>query len=125
MEAALKAEGAADKDLEVTVVFVSDEEMRQLCLKFRGEDRITDVLSFPAEVEGALGDVVICLPQAKRQAKEAGWSTSKEVALLAIHGTLHLLGHEDKTEEGRRKMREKEREALSLLGIRPEEGGLV
>ena len=125
VRAALEVEGRGDEEVEVSVVFVSDEEMRRLCREFRGEDRVTDVLSFPAEVPGVLGDIVICLPQAERQAREAGWAKSKEIALLAIHGALHLLGHEDKTEEGRRRMREREREALSLLGIRPEEGGLV
>lgn len=118
-------EGRGNENLEVTVVFVSDEEMRRLCRQFRGEDRVTDVLSFPADLPGVLGDIVVCLPQARRQAEEAGWATSKEVALLVIHGTLHLLGHEDESEEGRRKMRQKEREVLSLLGIRPEEGRLV
>jgi len=107
------------------VVFVSEEEMRRLCREFRGEDRVTDVLSFPADLPGVLGDIVICLPKARRQAGEAGWATSKEIALLAIHGALHLLGHEDKSEEGRERMRRKEREALSLLGIRAEEGRLL
>ncbi len=107
------------------MVFVGEEEIRKLCREFRGEDRITDVLSFPySEGEEVVGDIVICLPQARRQAEEAGWSLAEEVALLCIHGTLHLLGHEDKTPQGRERMRRKERKALRLLGIEPERGGV-
>lgn len=125
MGAALEAEGKTKENFKVTVVFVSEEEMRLLCRQFRGEDRVTDVLSFPTDLPGVLGDIVVCLPQAQKQAEEVGWAASKEVALLVIHGMLHLLGHEDETEVGRRKMQAKEREALSLLGVKPEEGKLV
>jgi len=90
----------------VTVVLVGDEEMIHLHEAYRNEPVTTDVLSFPydqsepdpsGEMVGYLGDVVICYPQAARQAEEEGHSTQNELDLLAVHGTLHLLGYDDET----------------------------
>lgn len=97
---------------EVSLSLVSDTEIRGLNRSFRGIDRVTDVLSF-AQREGegppvpatdgpeALGDVVIAIPRARRQALEYGHSLEREVAFLAVHGTLHLLGqdHQEPAEE--------------------------
>ncbi len=91
----------------LTVVLTSDEAVRALNRNFRGQDRPTDVLSFaadPADQEpgGApyLGDVVISVHQAAAGARAAGHDTVEEMTLLAVHGLLHLLGHEDDTDPG-------------------------
>ncbi|HVG28632.1 MAG TPA: rRNA maturation RNase YbeY [Pyrinomonadaceae bacterium] len=90
-----------------TVVFVSDRAMRELNGKFRGRKATTDVLSFPAEqadferVAGAtLGDLVISVEQAARQAAENGLTLDEEIAQLILHGLLHLCGYDHETDEG-------------------------
>ena len=103
------------EDWELTVSLVGEEQMRQLNRTWRNIDAPTDVLSFPMLEEGfddnLLGDVVICLPVAEKQAKEYGHGLSRELAFLAVHGILHLLGrdHENDIE---REMMEREQEAL-------------
>jgi probable rRNA maturation factor len=91
----------------VTVAFVSDRAMRELNRRWRGKGGTTDVLSFPAGqdefemVEGlGLGDVVISLEQAARQAGEHGLSFDTEVAQLILHGLLHLCGYDHETDKG-------------------------
>ena len=84
-----------------------DEELNTLNLKYRGIDKITDVLSFPADFEDPdlesryVGDVVIAFPRAEEQAQKRGHFVEAEIQLLVVHGTLHLLGydHGDKTEK--------------------------
>jgi probable rRNA maturation factor len=91
----------------VTVSFVSDRAMRELNRMWRHKVGTTDVLSFPAEqdefekVEGpSLGDVVISVEQAARQAKENGLSFDQEIAQLILHGLLHLRGYDHETDNG-------------------------
>jgi probable rRNA maturation factor len=84
-------------DPEVTLAFVGDRAIRTLNRKFMKKDRPTDVLSFPLGEKGPdgkyyLGDIVIAVPVADRQAREKGHSLDRELRLLAIHGYLHLLG---------------------------------
>ena len=104
-ERALKvvpAEGAG-----VTVAFISDRAMRELNRRWRGKRGTTDVLSFPAgqdefeKSEGAsLGDVVISVEQAARQAGEHGLSFENEVEQLILHGLLHLCGYDHERDDG-------------------------
>lgn len=85
------------------VRLTSDREMRRLNRTYRGKDYATDVLSFPGETtpDGVhLGDVVISVPVARRQAAEAGHSTERELRVLLLHGVLHCLGHDHETDEG-------------------------
>lgn len=96
------AEGAG-----VTVAFVSDRVMRELNRRWRGKRGTTDVLSFPAgqdefeKAEGlSLGDVVISVEQAARQAAEHGLGFEVEVAQLILHGVLHLCGYDHETDKG-------------------------
>ena len=91
----------------VTIVFVSDRLMRGLNRRWRGKRGTTDVLSFPSaqdEFEKAqgvtLGDVVISIEQAARQAGEHGLSFEKELKQLILHGLLHLCGYDHETDEG-------------------------
>ncbi len=108
---------------EVSVVFVDDAEMRTLNKNYRGKDRSTDVLAFPM-CEGRfasvnpdlLGDIVVCVPAARRQAEEKDHSLERELSLLLIHGLLHLLGYDHKHEKEERRMRELESEFLALVG---------
>jgi probable rRNA maturation factor len=105
VEKALKvvpAEGAG-----VTVAFVSDRAMRELNRMWRHKRGTTDVLSFPAgqdefeRAEGStLGDVVISVEQAARQAAAHGLEFEEEVAQLILHGLLHLCGYDHETDEG-------------------------
>lgn len=90
----------------VTVAFVSDRKMRSLNSEFRGKDKTTDVLSFPAEQEefeafdSTLGDVVISAEQAVRQAEENGLDLETEISQLILHGLLHLCGYDHETDGG-------------------------
>lgn len=96
------AEGAG-----VTVAFISDRAMRELNQRWRGKRGTTDVLSFPVEQEkweqGAgktLGDVVISVERAARQAAENELTLDEEIAQLILHGLLHLCGYDHETDKG-------------------------
>jgi len=84
----------------MTVAIVSDARVRALNRKFRRKDKETDVLSFPAEEPGYLGDVVISSGVAARQARAAGHSLPTELRVLALHGLLHLLGYDHERDDG-------------------------
>ena len=91
----------------VTVAFVSDRVMRELNRRWRSQTGTTDVLSFPADQdefeksEGpTLGDVVISVEQAARQAQENGLTLDQEIAQLILHGLLHLCGYDHSTDNG-------------------------
>ncbi|PYS71289.1 MAG: rRNA maturation RNase YbeY, partial [Acidobacteria bacterium] len=84
----------------VTVAFVSDSRIRELNQRFRGIDKATDVLSFPAEEERQLGDIAISIETAARQAKENGLTLNGEIAQLILHGLLHLSGYDHETDNG-------------------------
>ena len=92
---------------EVTIAFVSDRAMSELNRLWRHKRGTTDVLSFPADqneferVEGLnLGDVVISVEQAARQAKENGLSLDQEIAQLILHGLIHLCGYDHSSDNG-------------------------
>jgi probable rRNA maturation factor len=130
---ALRAEGA--ETAEVSVLLTDDETIHDLNLRYRGYDKPTDVLSFSqvesleARVDSGknphsrlstlnsqlLGDVVISIETAVRQADTHGITLDEELALLVTHGILHLLGYEDETEPGMVEMESRER----ALGVRP------
>ena len=92
------APASARGDLSVAVV--SDRRMRALNRQFRGRDKVTDVLSFPAETRGFLGDVVIAGGLAMKQARAAGHPVQTELRVLALHGLLHLLGYDHESDGG-------------------------
>jgi rRNA maturation RNase YbeY len=126
----LNASGAGRSGL--SILLVGDRFMRRLNRRYRRKDRTTDVLAFPSAVfprltsrasrltPSSLGDVVISLPQAERQAARAGHPLDRELAVLVIHGTLHLLGydHERSAREARR-MARRESLVLRRLGAIP------
>lgn len=94
---------------DVCVALVSDTRMRALNRQFRGKDKVTDVLSFPADpstplrarTRGFLGDIVIASGVAKKQAKAAQHSLNIEIRVLALHGLLHLLGYDHDSDDGK------------------------
>jgi probable rRNA maturation factor len=97
----MKALDAIGKnESSATIAFVSDKRIRQLNRQFRGVDKPTDVLSFPAEEESNLGDVAISVETAAAQAEESGLSFDDEVAQLILHGLLHLCGYDHETDNG-------------------------
>lgn len=119
-----------DKYYEVSVVFVSKEKIQEINRTYRGIDRVTDVISFALfdneddivfedeeEEITTLGDIFICLDVMKEQAKEYGHSEKRELAFLAVHGLLHLLGYEHDTNEKEREMFAKQELILNNLGI--------
>ena len=92
---ALKVEG------EVSLVLTGDRSLRALNARYRGQDKPTDVLSFPAGGgEGGLGDIVISVETAERNARAGGRTLPRELDVLALHGFLHVLGYDHETDDG-------------------------
>jgi probable rRNA maturation factor len=83
-----------------TIAFVSDKRIRELNRQFRGVDKATDVLSFPAGENINLGDIAVSVDTAAVQAKENGLSFNDEIAQLILHGLLHLCGYDHETDKG-------------------------
>jgi len=133
---ALKVHGIC-KDVEISLSFVDDEEIRDVNKKFRNKDSKTDVLSFPMFTEDEiteiidnthdsnenpigmllLGDIIISVPTAKEQAKEYNHSFTREVCFLACHSILHLLGYDHDTVEKTEKMQIMEKNILAEIGV--------
>ena len=113
-----------DRPTEISIVLTSDERIHELNRDYRGVDRPTDVLAF-SQLEGGdipagdeivvLGDVIISVDTAKRQAAERGHSLDDELDLLLAHGVLHLLGYDDETESGAAEMRKREKKILEQV----------
>ncbi|MBE0415554.1 MAG: rRNA maturation RNase YbeY [Dehalococcoidia bacterium] len=113
--------------VELGLVITDNETIRQLNKRYRGRDEVTDVLSFalledsnppfinPPDGVLHLGEVILSYPQAAAQAEEHHHSQERELALLVIHGVLHLLGHEDENTQGELKMRAEEERVLGGL----------
>ena len=133
-EKALLAQNV-DSRAELSLVIVSQERIQELNQRYLGRDRPTDVIAFsllpqpsseefppfvaPPDDVLHLGEVIISYPQAVLQAEEQGHSAKKELAILIIHGILHLFGYEDEKPGAKRRMRAREKEILGLI-----EGGL-
>ncbi len=122
-QAALQARGIPHTEL--SVVLTDDATIQSLNREYRGIDRPTDVLSFAqqegaAPDEGILGDLIISLETARRQAEERGHSLASEVRILLVHGLLHLLGMDHKTDKERIEMARAEQSLLAALPEGPE-----
>jgi probable rRNA maturation factor len=103
---------------QVTVLLTTDAAIRKLNRQFRGKNKATDVLSFPAEGVGAeeiAGDLAVSVPTALRQAIEQNHSLSTEIRVLILHGLLHLAGHDHEADTGQ--MARKERLLRARLGL--------
>lgn len=122
-----------NKKSEISVLFVDDEQIKEINNDFRQIDSATDVLSFPMlsfdgtkVIEGigdsylgtvVLGDIVISLERAASQAEEYGHSYEREIGFLVCHSVLHLLGYDHEDESERTVMREKEEAILEKIGL--------
>ena len=124
-------------NLSCELCFCDEEEIKELNLKNRNIDSVTDVLSFPAAGVSAgeivkkknypfdtdesgrvfLGSIMICLKRAREQAAEYGHSEKREIAYLTVHGLMHLFGYDHMTEDDKKQMREMEEAALALAEI--------
>ena len=142
-EVVLKTVGIKDKT-EISLAIVGEGRIRKLNKMYRGKNRVTDVLSFgdksvlpylakafprlkkgvnmsfvnPPDGVKRLGEIVICYPYAKKQARRAGHSLEKEVTILLIHGILHLLGYDhEKNDREAKKMESMEKKILDKVKL--------
>jgi probable rRNA maturation factor len=99
---ALKARRAAGLSGAVSVLITGNSTMRRLNLRFRGKNRATDVLSFPAaaSANGFVGDIAISLDIAEYNARLLGHSVADEIQILMLHGILHLAGYDHENDQG-------------------------
>ena len=128
-------------DNEVSVIFIDNEEIKEINKKYRGIDKITDVLSFPMlnypenkvfkevyinykfdqsdlyDEKLVIGDVALSLERAKQQSEEFGHSFIRECAYLTVHSVLHLLGYDHMKEEQKNIMRKREEEILNNFSL--------
>ena len=122
LAALLRHEGIAN-DPEISIVFCDHSFIQALNAEYRGKNKPTDVLSFAQDDPQMLGDIVLSVPTAARQAEAAGWPFEDEIALLAVHGLLHLLGYDDETEAGAWEMQRRTEAVLTEAGIAIPEAG--
>jgi probable rRNA maturation factor len=119
-----------ERQSELSLELVGDRRMRRLNRVYRKKDRTTDVLAFPMRegrvphasnlASDMLGDVVISVPAALRQASEGGRPLDDEIVLLLVHGVLHLCGYDhERSKREAARMRGRERELLRALGAAP------
>jgi probable rRNA maturation factor len=104
------------KRREFAVLVSSDDAVRDANRRFRGISKTTDVLSFPDGEDGRLGDILIAAGRAQQQARQYQLSIEDELKTLALHGLLHLMGHDHETDDG--EMRELETNLRKRYGLR-------
>jgi probable rRNA maturation factor len=118
IEASRKRLGRSDETAETSVVLCDDAEIRRLNKTFRGKDKATNVLSFPAmQSSGHLGDIAIACETVAREASSEGKSMAAHLSHMAVHGYLHLAGHDHEDDAEAETMEALEREILASLGI--------
>lgn len=115
------AEAVPENETELSIRIVSSEESRALNARFRGRDKATNVLSFPARLPPGLpfahfGDIVICSEVVRREALEQRKSDAAHWAHMIVHGTLHLLGYDHVKNHDAKLMESLETQALKVLG---------
>ena len=119
METALKDLGCDNRELSILIT--GDDQIHELNRQYLNRDRPTNVLSFPMAGDdrigtGMLGDIVISVDTAKREADEMGITFHERIYELLVHGLLHLMGYDhEKTEKDEKIMRKEEKRLLSLL----------
>jgi probable rRNA maturation factor len=106
---------------DLTVILASNHTIRRLHKTYMNDASITDVLTFPIDTDDAgkvqSGEVYICVSEARRQARSRNIPMQNELLLYALHGMLHLLGHDDRTAADYRKMHRAEDKILSAIGL--------
>lgn len=130
LDEALAKEGVYGDRGQVSLTIVSPEEIQQLNREYRQVNRVTDVLSFPQYVSPdeipadsmyLLGDVVICMEQAVKQAEEYGHSIQRELVYLFVHSIFHLFGYDHMEEEEKQAMREAEEAVMKQIDLEREQ----
>ena len=121
LEAAL-SEFSFEAGYQVSVSFVDEAEICALNRDYRSRDAVTDVLSFPMEDTdprgvALLGDVVICVSQARRQAEEFGHTLQREICYLSVHSALHLMGYDHEQDSEKSEMRLLEKEIMAKMKV--------
>ena len=108
-----------------SIVFVDEGKIREINRDYRGKDSVTDVISFALEDVHdefsvglrILGDIYVCIPRMKEQAKSYGHSEMRELSFLIVHGLLHLLGYDHMKKEDEKIMFQKQDDILEHIGI--------
>ena len=126
----LLVEKVDQEKCEISLPLVDEGKIKELNREFRNIDKVTDVLSFPIEdffnedrktlLEKPylmLGDVVICIDVARKQAKDLGHSFEREIMYLTCHSILHLLGYDHMEDDDKKIMRSKEKQVMKNLGV--------
>ena len=108
-----------DEEKELNIIFIDEDQMISFNQQFRNMNKTTDVLTFPTEDEhmDSIGDILINIDKVIQQAKDYGHTERREVAFLAVHGYLHILGYDHHTEEDERMMIEKQKSILNGAGL--------
>jgi probable rRNA maturation factor len=110
-------------DSELTLVLTDDAQIQELNREYLGNDKPTDVLSFPASETDPetgsryIGDIIISVPYAAKSAENAGHAMEAEVQLLVVHGVLHLLGYDHAEADEKARMWKAQSEILKTLGL--------
>lgn len=125
MKLVLKKKTYLIGEIYVSVILSDEEYIKQINSKFRNIDKVTDVLSFPMfekdeietvkEEKEVLGDIIVCIPKVKEQAKEYGHSELREFSYMLVHGFYHLMGYDHMNDEDKAKMRKKEEKVLTNI----------
>jgi probable rRNA maturation factor len=112
------ARAALERDVAATIRFVGTREGRRLNARFRGRDCATNVLTFVYDDDDPLtGDLVLCAPVLRAEARAAGRTADDHCAHLVVHGMLHLQGYDHDTERKARRMEARETALLAGLGV--------
>ena len=117
----LNVEGLST-EVEVSISFVDNVEIKELNKMYRNMDKATDVLSFPMDEDilvpmPLLGDIIISIETAREQANELGHSLNREICYLIAHSMFHLMGYDHMEEEEKKEMRLKEKQVMKDIGI--------
>jgi|SRR5690625_1864881 len=113
------------KNTEVSIMFVDNKKIQELNFRYRNKDKVTDVLSFALDLSNheqkgiplPLGDIVISIEQAEKQAKEYQHSLKRELGFLTVHGFLHLLGYDHMDFKDEKKMFQRQKDILKEFGL--------
>ena len=125
MKLVLKKKICLSGEIYVSIILSDEEYIKKINSEFRHIDKVTDVLSFPMfekdEIEAVrgekevLGDIIVCMPKVKEQAKEYGHSELREFSYMLVHGFYHLMGYDHMNDEDKAKMRKKEEKVLTNI----------
>ena len=127
--AAAAASGLATADAELSVLFCDDAAIRTLNREWRGKDKATNVLSFPAVQPAGfagprlLGDIAVAFETTRREADHEGKALDAHLSHLLVHGFLHLVGHDHEVDQEASSMEDLETHILGQLGIAPPYAG--